>query len=111
MQRKLLHANQRVREVDQAIDLVMVAGLDADAPVALLKGNFFANQQGAPRQRLFDNAGLLDHFGKHFRRTIKDRNLQIVDIDINVVDARPRNADSRCSTVESITPVRMRVVA
>src|ERR1044072_1896446 len=63
---KLLNADHRMGKIDQAIDLIVIAGFNADAPVTLLERNFFAHKQRTPREWLTDDARLLNHFSENF---------------------------------------------
>src|SRR6476469_9429441 len=93
--RKLLHANHWVREVNQAVDLILIAWLNANAPVSLLEGDSLANQQRPPGQWLTNNTGLLNHLRKHFRRAVQNRNLEVINVNITLSTPSPRNADKR----------------
>ena len=75
-------------KINQAVDLIVVARLNTDAPVPLFEGNLLAHQQGAPRQRLTDDSRLLNHLGKDLCGAIKDRNLEVVDVNVDVVHAQ-----------------------
>src|SRR5258705_13132463 len=85
--RKLLDANHWVREIYQAVDLIVVAGLHANASVPLFERDSLAYQQRPPRQWLTDDTGLLNHLRKHFRRAVKNRDLEVIDVNVDVVHA------------------------
>ena len=85
----MLHANERMRKVNQAVDLVSSGRLDADAPVAVFDTNYFAHHQRAARERLFGDAGAFDHFREGFGRSIHDGHFQVIDFHVSIVDATP----------------------
>ena len=75
-----------MRKVDQAIDLVCVGRLDADAAIALFIRDLLPHQQCASLEWVFDYAGTLDDLREVFRGTVHDGNFEIVDFDERVID-------------------------
>src|SRR6266571_4488030 len=84
----MLHSDQRMRKINEAINLITVRRLDADAAVALLECNSLAHQQSAAGQLLLNHTGALDHVRKDFGGTIHDRYLEVVDFNEGVVDSQ-----------------------
>ena len=86
----------------------MIGGLDTDLCSPVRK-NFFAHQQRSSSQRLVHNTALSSS-RQRLPPSIR-MGSQVINFDVDVVPPETAQADSRCSTVESITPVRIRVVA
>ncbi len=82
-----LPLDKRVREVDDAVDLVIRGGFDRHFAVALFVLDLFEDPQDVFGRMLLDDAGVCDQFDKIFARTVHDRDLDVVEFDKTIIDA------------------------
>ena len=108
--RALLPTDYRVVEVDAARNTELVRRLDADRPVRLSNLDWAHDPKVVAPGFEANRSRLLEEVD-HARRSRRGWALHTVDLDDAVVDPSPTRAASRCSTVATITPCRMRVVA
>src|SRR5687767_4482292 len=75
----VLAADERVPEVDRAVYLAALEGLDRDAALALLDRDAPAHAQGPPRGGLLDHTGALDHLREGVGRAVHDGQFEVVN--------------------------------
>ena len=60
-----------MREINQTVNLVVVARLNTNSPVPLFVGNLLTDQQSSSREWLPNDACFVDHLSKDFRRAVE----------------------------------------
>src|SRR5438132_11187161 len=90
----MLYPDEWVLKVNYAINFECVRGLDRDAAIAGVNAYSFPHQQCTARGRLFHEARAFDHVGEGFGRAIHDRNFQVINFDISVINtATPQSCE------------------
>src|SRR5207253_7451484 len=81
-----LLSDQRMRKVDVVLNRERVRRIDAERLAAVLQNEFFSDPDELPRLLLLHYASAGNRFSIRKRAAVQNRNLEVVELDIRIVD-------------------------